>query len=130
MAYKIDTDLKNGLRASYWKLTSWEINLLAGEASGAFMVFVGREHAGVGGRPADQRIARVRVQGADFDAKFGSGRREGASDQEILYLAAAEIGVLSDFGAEPEPSDQKVKRGHRTLFKRAQPVLEDRSTPR
>lgn len=125
MAFQKKTDLHNGYSADYWKLAHREVSEDVGRAYGVFKVYSSRDFAQKGGRAADTRIASILLEGADFDKWFGVGRDPAANDQEIFYNAAAELGVVSDFGGVPDPADKTIKPGHRPLFKNAESLRED-----
>ncbi len=128
MALEQQTDLKNGLQASYWKLVEWSVNLESKTATATFKVYVDRTQS-QNGRPASDKIARLDISGADFDQWF-TDREQTVRDQEVFYTAAKALGVNSDFGSVRDPADQQTKRGNRPLFRGAKDMREDRKKPK
>lgn len=125
MAFERTITARNGIEAGYWKLVYWWVHLLKGEAYAEFQVFKDRDHATRGGEPVTPQVAKLRLSGIEFEVYFGEGRDQTESDQAILYRAAGEAGVISDFGEVAED-----KPGRRDLFAPATAVLESGQSPK
>lgn len=116
MAYNKQITTSSGYSANYWRLSEWTFSKLRNEVRATFRVYKDSESAASGKNPASEQVAKIELSGDEFLRFFGSDRDFAKSDQELIYDAATELGVRSDFGA------QSGYDGKRELFKDATKV--------
>lgn len=110
MAYNEQITTSSGYTADYWRLSEWTFNKLRGEVKATFRVYKDAATAAAGNLPASEQVAKIHLAGDEYINIFGPTRDTNKSDQQLIYEAATDIGVNSDFGAM-EPT------GKRKLFK-------------
>tara|TARA_R110000787_G_scaffold109653_1_gene218205 strand:- start:74 stop:430 length:357 start_codon:yes stop_codon:yes gene_type:complete len=109
MAYKNTVKTQSNYDAEYWRLTEWTINRIrqGGEASAVFRLYRDKASAYAGASPVTEQVAKLRLSHDHFQEVFGSGRDQSKTDQELIYIAAADYGVNSDFGDMNETTKLK-----------------------
>jgi hypothetical protein len=116
MAFEQTVTTSSNYSASYWALMEWTFNRTRQEVQATFRVFKDQQSRDAGALPATEQVAKLRLQGEEYQRYFGDTRNRTEDDQTILYRAAEEQGINSDFGGDPD------NHGKRQLFKKAKKV--------
>jgi|TARA_R110000796_G_scaffold23697_9_gene67792 hypothetical protein len=116
MAYNKQITTSSGYSANYWRLSEWTFSKLRNEVRATFRVYKDSASAADGKNPASEQVAKLQLSGDQYLQFFGEDRDFAKSDQELIYDAATELGVTSDFGS------QTGDEGKKELFKDAKKV--------
>lgn len=104
---KIITNPRSGVQASYIRLSTIWLDFPAQELSVQFQIFADAQTAAQpDAEPALPQVIKLRLTGADFSAVCGRAKiaeraQAGADILQMLYEAARNHPLISDWGSAP-----------------------------